>query len=77
MLVVHGQGHVKQYLLILREGTGPEVKEFFGERDRFEQVQHTSVLPNALQPAYCETCRASAQPLRYFKGKPCQSRALM
>ncbi|KAK9844132.1 hypothetical protein WJX81_005444 [Elliptochloris bilobata] len=32
------QGQMKQYLHILREGTGPEVKEFFGDRDKFEQV---------------------------------------
>jgi len=33
------QGQVKQHLHILREGTGAEVKEFFGERCRFEQVR--------------------------------------
>jgi len=30
---------VKQHLHILREGTGAEVKEFFGERCRFEQAR--------------------------------------
>jgi len=30
---------VKQHLHILKEGTGAEVKEFFGDRDKFEQVQ--------------------------------------
>ncbi len=30
---------MKQHLHILREGTGAEVKEFFGERCRFEQAR--------------------------------------
>lgn len=42
---VRVQGQIKQYLHILREGTGPEVKEFFGDRDKFEQVSAAAMLP--------------------------------
>ena len=42
---VRVQGQIKQYLHILREGTGPEVKEFFGDRDKFEQVGTPAVPP--------------------------------